>query len=698
MGQNNSAGSKRKKVSTNNSSQANDNTQHQHHQQQQVNVQVGGNTLTGSAATMSLKQQQQSANGYHQDVPQILISPTSNNNINGLSMEGYNNSATEKRNSEEVLLKQKVNEWTVSDVTKLFLFKSNEFTLQDDHKKDIVQVCVEMIKEQSIDGTYFKLFDENDNEYTFDQFIEDTELSYHEKHDEKVDSILLLFFDYIKSVLTLQQENIFEDDNEEDDEEEDENSDSTDKNQEVSVGDYVEDFTDKVERSKLDKSPRIQDCDPIQNASSSSFVVQTDSSIIHQYSTSITSTFRKYQSKLELWNLDDEHYERFQLEINRVVEKLKIQNERRAEKVEPIELTWKAQNMAIPSRLKYVYFKPLLFSNSNNSTNNNNNNNTNSNTNSNNVISNGNQFKEYVKIKFVITDLTFNRYLKRLSSGLIKSKFGLVHVALLIGNVYLEWNDSSLVKIREPGSMNPLFVLDVATIRSDNLDQMFLQIAQVVSKWNIYHLYNTRSCNCQHFVTDLLQTLHLESIFDKKINQNTCVKQFFKKVKMGKLNKLSLELSKEMQNLIKENEKEFFEKVFKRTRSARDGGFFSNGKIPTEITFKSHSMLDQFCHFMKKHAKNPNIRLEMQEGDYYNILKAFDRAFWLRKMALDKLNDNTAQHQEILKLSEPLDKEHGGCFFSEYDEENDKYKNSLIDANDFIIHFTEEPPKKFEIL
>jgi len=347
--------------------------------------------------------------------------------------------------------------------------------------------------------------------------------------------------------------------------------------------------------------------------------------------------------------------------------------------------------MAIPSRLKYVYFKTLLTNQSPTTT-----------MTTTAMMGQATQTKQYVKIKFVVTDLSFNRYIKRLSSGFIRSKFGLVHVALLVGNIYLEWNDSSLVKIREPSSMNPLFVMDVATITSENLDQFFVQVSQVVTKWNIYYQYNAHNCNCQHFVTDLLQSIHLESIFEKRINQNEPVKKFFTKVRLGKLSKLTLDLSKEMQTIIKENEKEFFEKVFSKKKDQSNSNFFSNGKIPSEITFRSHEQLDLFCHLMKKHAKNPTIRLELQEGDYYKILKAFDRAFWLRSMAFDKLQREveklTPEQEQIYKLSQPLEKHLGGCFFSEYDEENDKYKNSLIDSNDFSVCFADEPPKKRDII
>jgi len=101
--------------------------------------------------------------------------------------------------------------------------------------------------------------------------------------------------------------------------------------------DDVEDFTDRVKPSSEVIIPLES-----QNAASSSFVVQTDV-LSHQPSMSgANSTFRKYQSKLELWNLDDENLERYQIEVNRVIEKLRLQNERRGEAIESIEIRiWK---------------------------------------------------------------------------------------------------------------------------------------------------------------------------------------------------------------------------------------------------------------------------------------------------------------------------------------------------------------------
>jgi len=109
---------------------------------------------------------------------------------------------------EDLLMKRKVSDWTTHDVVSLFLFKADNFTLRDEQKRELVLLCAELLREYSVDGTFFKIYDDDDTDtrQTFEQFLSDTELSHDEQYNENLENVLVLFYEYMKSVLSSQDD------------------------------------------------------------------------------------------------------------------------------------------------------------------------------------------------------------------------------------------------------------------------------------------------------------------------------------------------------------------------------------------------------------------------------------------------------------------------------------------------------------
>lgn len=157
------------------------------------------------------------------------------------------------------------------------------------------------------------------------------------------------------------------------------------------------------------------------------------------------------------------------------------------------------------------------------------------------------------------------------------------------------------------------------------------QLATLITEWNATKSYSLTSCNCQHFVDAVLHKLGLEKVFDGIIG------------------------SPERNLLI-------LGQYFDSIQSSSDFHFNFEYRTDSGVqTFRTHEELDQFCWDLE--AK------EAEEGkvpkDHWALLKAFDRAFWLRKRALDAHSfwDKGEEMQQQATLYEPL--EGDKCYFGD---------------------------------
>lgn len=165
-------------------------------------------------------------------------------------------------------------------------------------------------------------------------------------------------------------------------------------------------------------------------------------------------------------------------------------------------------------------------------------------------------------LKIVLTPLSRGGRIVSRFAQLLEMQFGPLHAALQVGNVVLEWNDSSLVMPHFCNFEDQLLQSDVqgfshwaeftsqqydkvraAVTTSDYRKQIELvyhvtaekhrqieALVDVIIKYNTTYYYNLFDRNCQHFVTDALKALGVE----KPTQFTGGLRDYFKALKGGR--------------------------------------------------------------------------------------------------------------------------------------------------------------------
>ena len=165
-------------------------------------------------------------------------------------------------------------------------------------------------------------------------------------------------------------------------------------------------------------------------------------------------------------------------------------------------------------------------------------------------------------LKIVLTPLSRGGRIVSRFAQLLEMQFGPLHAALQVGNVVLEWNDSSLVMPHLCNFEDQLLQSDVqgfsqwaeftsqqydkvraAVTASDYRKQIELvyhvtaekhrqiqALVDVIIKYNTTYYYNLFDRNCQHFVSDALKALGVE----KPIQFTGGLREYFKALKDGR--------------------------------------------------------------------------------------------------------------------------------------------------------------------
>ena len=165
-------------------------------------------------------------------------------------------------------------------------------------------------------------------------------------------------------------------------------------------------------------------------------------------------------------------------------------------------------------------------------------------------------------LKIVLTPLSRGGHIVSRFAQLLEMEFGPLHAALQVGNVVLEWNDSSLVMPHFCNFEDQLLQSDVqgfshwaeftsrqydkvraAVTASDYRKQIELvyhvtaekhrqiqALVDVIIKYNTTYYYNLFDRNCQHFVSDALKALGVE----KPIQFTGGLRDYFKALKQGR--------------------------------------------------------------------------------------------------------------------------------------------------------------------
>ncbi|KAL0478810.1 developmentally-regulated protein [Acrasis kona] len=206
----------------------------------------------------------------------------------------------------------------------------------------------------------------------------------------------------------------------------------------------------------------------------------------------------------------------------------------------------------------------------------------------------------------LIMDTTVVKTLRKLVSPILSKldilpEFGMFHSALMIGPWLIEWNDSSLCVPRKCVSQAALLSADVDALLSvEDIDNVTTRLSKVITHWNVNMKYKSRRSdsriegNCQDFVENVLAALGLKYNFDGAVGA------FMKKLREDGTCKIQIEADPQ------------FRKKFE----------FAERKN----CFNSHKELDEFV----LHLLQVDPEFDKNHKQEWMLLKAFDRALWLR--------------------------------------------------------------------
>jgi len=237
-----------------------------------------------------------------------------------------------------------------------------------------------------------------------------------------------------------------------------------------------------------------------------------------------------------------------------------------------------------------------------------------------------NNNKESLRIKFIISEISnnpFEKELKRIISPITNrlndsSEFGFFHVALGIGPWKIEFNNNSLCIPRTLSGSAAMICADLETIATiDELDYVRDRLADVIVKWNTSMHYCKKAVenggNCQNFIDDVLHHLGLAY----KLQQvPPCLRTYLIRLRQGGYGEMEMEPDYDFAKT--------FKIQFKR------------------YVFRSHQELDEFVNHLT--AVEPDFQWRYKY-EYY-MLKAFDRAFWLKHLAMPQIKN----YQPLLLL------------------------------------------------
>ncbi|EFC41106.1 predicted protein [Naegleria gruberi] len=217
----------------------------------------------------------------------------------------------------------------------------------------------------------------------------------------------------------------------------------------------------------------------------------------------------------------------------------------------------------------------------------------------------------YMQVKLIISEIEGNEIYRSIVSKVVNTEFGLLHTGLLIGEWKFDWYDNSMVSVRKEkniGSGNAIAVIDLGSLIDQNLIlSAFFKISDIVCKYNATMEYGQLNCNCQHFVSELLDALSLVTPKSK------CFEKYFKNLKKGDMARKFY----------------FSPALIDKIQKAQDSIY----KKKKSIKFESRKDLDEFCFFIKDLG-----HFTTEEGkEDYQLLKSFDRSFVIAGKGRDGL-------------------------------------------------------------
>jgi len=240
-----------------------------------------------------------------------------------------------------------------------------------------------------------------------------------------------------------------------------------------------------------------------------------------------------------------------------------------------------------------------------------------------------------VRVKLVVTAINLHTPPGALKDAFVRlsgiAKLGVVHTAVQIGPIILEWNDSSVLipcETKEWASSKVLLALDMKTLSLDDFFKKYIgPVSDVIASWNGTYIYNEYTNNCQLFTEEVLKAMEIDNVYTGK------VKKF--------LDSVGTADGKDL--------------VFKHK--------FDND--PREYEFRTHSDLDEVSY-------NKSSMLLSPDSEDYRLLKAYDRVFWLRYHGVS-VSENLAKEPQLQRELINRFKPASTCFFGDPTGSNTHY-------------------------
>ena len=194
----------------------------------------------------------------------------------------------------------------------------------------------------------------------------------------------------------------------------------------------------------------------------------------------------------------------------------------------------------------------------------------------------------------------------------------------------IDWNDSALCVPRKCTSKAAIFTADIGELATKTeVRDIVDSLAEVIVKWNSTMDYTSgleskktkKQGNCQEFIDDVLEELDIKPNFDGAMGA------FIKKIKSQGFSEMIYEVNNEQ--------------VFRKCPN-----------IKKSNKFKTHLELDEFVQSLLDSCETFATDFP---GDW-NLLKSFDRSFWLRYRAF-----KNKKHSEKKKMYQPMLDEINAC-------------------------------------
>ena len=189
----------------------------------------------------------------------------------------------------------------------------------------------------------------------------------------------------------------------------------------------------------------------------------------------------------------------------------------------------------------------------------------------------------------------------------------------------MEWGNSSIAVVRNRSSSKAVFAMDVGKIEGEiEVSKAIDKLAAICTYYNTRKYYDNRKCNCQHFVEAVLDHLGLKNEFEEKLEGP--LRKYVELLKKEGVCEMSYRIDSAIRDLILQD-----------SEVSEELKLLVNQKY---ILFNNHRILDEFVNSIQKKSK---LYFSGSGEHDYQLLKAFDRAFWLQTQSSKQLDPTISQ-------------------------------------------------------